>query len=53
MNMIVAKSLNGGIGLAKSLPWKLTKDLKLFKKLTTGLIGDSNKDLQKPILLWQ
>ena len=47
MNMIVAKSLNGGIGLAKSLPWKLTKDLKLFKKLTTGLIDGSNKDFTK------
>ena len=40
MNMIVAKSLNGGIGVAKSLPWKLTKDLKLFKKLTSNLTND-------------
>ena len=47
MNMIVAKSLNGGIGLAKSLPWKLTKDLKVFKKLTTGLIEGNNTDFTK------
>ena len=47
MNMIVAKSLNGGIGLAKSLPWKLTKDLKLFKKLTTGLFNGNNTDFTK------
>lgn len=34
-DLIVAKSLNNGIGKNNTLPWKLKPDLALFKKITT------------------
>ena len=34
--MIVAMSRNKGIGYGNSLPWKLQKDMKYFKKMTIG-----------------
>ena len=37
VNIIVAYNKNKGIGLNNTLPWKISSDLKKFKKLTTGL----------------
>ena len=34
--MIVAMSRNRGIGYCNSLPWKLQKDMKYFKRMTKG-----------------
>lgn len=36
ISLIVAKSLNNVIGINNELPWKLSGDLKLFKKITMG-----------------
>lgn len=36
VNIIVVYSDNNGIGKNNSLPWKITSDLKKFKKLTIG-----------------
>jgi len=36
VSMIVAKSLNGVIGLGNKLPWTLKTDLANFKKVTMG-----------------
>lgn len=36
VSMIVAKSLNGVIGLQNKLPWTLKTDLAHFKKVTMG-----------------
>ena len=36
LSMIVAASENGVIGVDGDLPWKLSADLKRFKKLTMG-----------------
>lgn len=36
LSMIVAASENGVIGVSGDLPWKLSADLKRFKKLTMG-----------------
>jgi dihydrofolate reductase len=36
LSMIVAASENDVIGVAGDLPWKLSADLKRFKKLTMG-----------------
>ena len=36
VSMIVAKSLNGVIGLVNKLPWTLKTDLAHFKKVTMG-----------------
>ena len=36
LNMIVAHCRNRGIGINNKLPWKLKKDLKVFKNLTVG-----------------
>ena len=36
VNIIVAHSVNKGIGKDNSLPWKISSDLKKFKNLTTG-----------------
>jgi dihydrofolate reductase len=36
VSMIVAKSLNGVIGLGNKLPWTLKTDLAHFKKVTMG-----------------
>lgn len=36
MNLIVAVSRNGQIGVSNELPWHIKEDLQYFKKLTTG-----------------
>lgn len=36
LSLIVAKSRNGVIGVDGDLPWKLSSDLKFFKKTTMG-----------------
>lgn len=36
INMILARSVNGVIGLNNKLPWHLPEDLKRFKDLTKG-----------------
>ena len=36
LSLIVAKSRNGVIGVNGELPWKLSSDLKYFKKITIG-----------------
>lgn len=36
LSLIVAKSRNGVIGVDGDLPWKLSSDLKFFKKTTIG-----------------
>lgn len=33
-DLVVARSLNFGIGLNGKLPWHLPSDLKMFKKIT-------------------
>ena len=35
-DLILAKSLNNGIGVNGSIPWKLPSELKMFKKITTS-----------------
>lgn len=35
-DFVVARSINNGIGLNNTIPWKLPKDLKMFKKITTS-----------------
>lgn len=34
-DLVIAKTLKGGIGKNNKLPWKLPSDLKMFKKITT------------------
>jgi len=41
LNMIVAYSKTGGIGLNNKIPWKLSSDLKRFKFLTIGKKNNS------------
>jgi dihydrofolate reductase len=36
VSLVVAAARNGVIGRNNRLPWKLSSDLKFFKKLTTG-----------------
>jgi dihydrofolate reductase len=36
VNVIVAYCKNGGIGIDNTLPWKISSDLKKFKKITLG-----------------
>lgn len=36
LSLIVAKSRNGVIGVDGDLPWRLSSDLKLFKRVTLG-----------------
>jgi len=36
MNVIVARCANNGIGVSKSLPWRLKTDMKIFKNITIG-----------------
>lgn len=33
-DLVVARSINYGIGLNGKLPWHLPSDLKMFKKIT-------------------
>lgn len=35
-DLVVARSLNYGIGLRGKLPWNLPPDLKMFKKITSS-----------------
>ena len=35
-DIIVARSLNYGIGKKGSIPWKIPSDMKMFKKITTS-----------------
>ena len=35
-DIVVAKTIKNGIGLNNAIPWKLPKDLKMFKKITTS-----------------
>jgi dihydrofolate reductase len=34
-DLVLAKTIKGGIGKNNSLPWKLTHDMQIFKKITT------------------
>lgn len=36
LSVIVAKSINNVIGINNELPWRISEDLKRFKRLTTG-----------------
>lgn len=36
LTIIVATDQQGGIGIANTLPWKLSEDLAHFKRVTTG-----------------
>jgi dihydrofolate reductase/thymidylate synthase len=35
-DLVVARTLNGGIGKNNKLPWKLPSDMKMFKKITSS-----------------
>lgn len=35
-SIIIACSLNGGIGYDNKIPWNIKEEMKLFKKITTG-----------------
>jgi len=35
-DLVVAQAINRGIGVNNSLPWKIPRDLKMFKKITTS-----------------
>lgn len=35
-DIVVARCVNNGIGVNNSIPWKLSNDLKMFKKITTS-----------------
>ena len=41
MNVIVAKCINNGIGMSKSLPWRIPADMKIFKNITLGNYNNS------------
>ncbi len=34
-DLVIGRTLKGGIGKNNKLPWKLPSDLKMFKKITT------------------
>ena len=36
INIIVAMCKNNGIGYKNNLPWRISSDLKKFRKLTIG-----------------
>jgi dihydrofolate reductase len=41
-DLVLARTIAGGIGKDNQLPWKLPNDLKMFKKITTsGLQGNT------------
>lgn len=41
-DLVLARTLSGGIGKNNQLPWKLPSDMKMFKKITTsGIHGNS------------
>ncbi len=35
-DFVVARTINYGIGLNNTIPWRLSSDLKMFKKITTS-----------------
>lgn len=35
-DMVIARTLKGGMGKNNQLPWKLPNDMKIFKKITTS-----------------
>jgi len=35
-DLVIARTIKGGIGKDNQLPWKLPNDLKMFKKITTS-----------------
>jgi dihydrofolate reductase len=35
-DLVIGKTLKGGIGKDNKLPWKLPADMKMFKKITTS-----------------
>ena len=35
-DMVIARTLKGGMGKNNQLPWKLPSDMKMFKKITTS-----------------
>ena len=35
-DMVIARTLKGGMGKNNQLPWKLPNDMKMFKKITTS-----------------
>jgi dihydrofolate reductase len=35
-DLVIGKTVKGGIGKNNALPWKLPSDLKMFKKITTS-----------------
>ncbi|KAA3670925.1 dihydrofolate reductase [Paragonimus westermani] len=47
LNIIVAVSSNGGIGLKGRLPWRLKKDMAFFKKITT----DARPGLKNAVIM--
>ena len=50
MNVIVARCANNGIGISKSLPWRLKTDMKIFKNIT---IGDYNNSVIMGRKTWE
>lgn len=39
INLIVAKTLNNGIGFQNGIPWKIVEDIKFFKDITSAERG--------------
>jgi dihydrofolate reductase len=35
-DLVIGRTIKGGIGKNNALPWKLPSDLKMFKKITTS-----------------
>jgi dihydrofolate reductase len=35
-DLVIGKTIAGGIGKNNNLPWRLPSDLKMFKKITTS-----------------
>lgn len=35
-DLVIARTLSGGIGRGNQLPWKLPTDLKMFKRITSS-----------------
>ena len=50
LNIIVAHTRRGGIGIGNKIPWELPKDMKFFKKMT---IGDGNNSVIMGRKTWE
>ncbi len=48
MEVILACTQKGGIGLNGNLPWRIKEDMKLFKKITTTV---ENKNKQNAVIM--